>query len=305
MANFFAFIFAVAMSVLVMEIFSPLIFGEKRSEAQERTDDVKVKDDSNTETKIYKHNTLEALVLVFWPSRFDPNRASDRETVDGLLRRSGYYYSTVGEFYAAALRDFVLFLVVGVVMAGLMAMMKMAPLGLLMAALLIYNGLRWPYGRLKNIAKQRAEAVQNNMLIAMTIMESLSAVGKTAQEGAQCAAQLGGPFCAVLNSYLASLAMKPEDPDEAMEKAKSYLPDINNLDAVLFLDAIKDSEKARGRFLDIVHAARIEAQRKILNGSAARASSIQQKAVLYGFMSAVGMVATLVLPYVFSFSVGF
>jgi len=117
-----------------------------------------------------------------------------------------------------------------------------------MAALLIYNGLRWPYGRLKNIAKQRAEAVQNNMLIAITIMESLSAAGKTAQEGAQCAAQLGGPFCAVLNSYLASLAMKPEDPDEAMEKAKSYLPDINNLDAVLFLDAIKDSEKARGRF---------------------------------------------------------
>ena len=45
MANFFAFIFAVAMSALVMEIFSPLIFGEKRSEAQERTDDVKVKDD--------------------------------------------------------------------------------------------------------------------------------------------------------------------------------------------------------------------------------------------------------------------
>jgi hypothetical protein len=90
-----------------------------------------------------------------------------------------------------------------------------------------------------------------------------------------------------------------------MEDAKLCLPDINNLDAVLFLDAIKDNEQARGRFLDTVHAARIEAQRKILNASAARASSIQQKAVLYGFMSAIGMVATLVLPYVFSFSVGF
>jgi hypothetical protein len=100
MANFFAFIFAVAMAVLVMEIFSPLIFGKKRSEAQRRTDDVRVKDDSEAETKIYKRNTLEALVLVFWPSRFDPNRASDRDTIDGLLQRSGYYYSTVGSCIA-------------------------------------------------------------------------------------------------------------------------------------------------------------------------------------------------------------
>jgi hypothetical protein len=304
--NFFAFIFAVSMAVLVMEIFSPLIFGEKRSDAQDLTNDVRLMDDdTERETKIYKRNTLEALILALWPSRFDPNRAKDRDTIEGLLRRSGYYYSTVGEFYAAALRDFVMFLILGAVFAGLMSMMKLAPLGIAMAALLIYNGLRWPYGRLKNIAKQRAEAVQNNMLVAMTIMESLVAAGKSAQEGADCASKVGGPFCAVLSAYLSSLASNPEHPDVAMEDAKSYLPDPNNLDAILFLEAIKDSEKGRSRFLETVHVARIEAQRKILNTSAARASSIQQRAVIYGFMAAVGMVVTLVLPYVMSFSLGF
>jgi hypothetical protein len=104
---------------------------------------------------------------------------------------------------------------------------------------------------------------------------------------------------------LSSLASNPEHPDVAMEDAKSYLPDPNNLDAILFLEAIKDSEKGRSRFLETVHVARIEAQRKILNTSAARASSIQQRAVIYGFMAAVGMVVTLVLPYVMSFSLGF
>ena len=307
MLNFLAFLAAVSASVGFLELASLLFRRDKLTEAQQRLGaGVQVKDESQANTRVYRHNILEAFVLTIWPARFDPDRAADKESVETLLRRSGYYYATVGEFYAAALRDFVMFLIVAVFLASLMFMMKMTAIGLLMAALLIYNGLRWPYARLKSMARQRADSVQNNMMVAMTIMESMAAAGRGALEGAKSAQNIGGPFCAVLAVYIKNLTRFSGDPTRAMEEAKTFMPDPGNLDAILFLDAIRDDEKGtRGRFLETVHAARIEAQRRILTTSTARASKVQSRAVIYGFMASIGMIATLILPYVVSFSMGF
>ena len=80
----------------------------------------------------------------------------------------------------------------------------------------------------------------------------------------------------------------------------------NNLDAVLFLDTLKDiSSGEQSRLVQVVRAHRMETHRKILNSAEERASQVRSRAVLYGFMAAVGMILTLVLPYVFTFSIGF
>jgi len=307
MLTFVAFVFAIALCVFVFEILNSILVrkgADPRNEAQIRLDSMPAPEDQDT--KVYKRNTLESFILALWPSRFDPNAARDRETVESLLRRSGYYYKTVGEFYAAALRDFVMFLVVGVVMIILMSMMNMAVVGVVMAALLIYNGLRWPYGRLKNVAKQRADALQNNMLVGLSVIEAITSAGKGMDKATKVAAGVGGPFCAILGYYNYMVTKGGNNVETALEAAKTFLPDRNNLDAVLFLDTLKDiSSGEQSRLVQVVRAHRLETHRKILNSAEERASKVRSRAVLYGFMAAVGMILTLVLPYVFTFSIGF
>jgi Flp pilus assembly protein TadB len=307
MLTFVAFVGAVAIGIFVFEILN-LVLGRRgrdtRNEAQIRLDSMPASEDQ--EAKVYKRNTLESLVVALWPSRFDPNRARDRDSVESLLRRSGYYYKTVGEFYAAALRDFVMFLVLGVVFIFLMSLMNFTLVGVIMAAALIYNGLRWPYGRLRSVAKQRADALQNNMLVGLSVMEAVTSAGKDISQATKVAAGVGGPFCAILGYYNFMVTKGGNKVDTALDAAKTFLPDPNNLDAVLFLDTLKDiATGEQARLVQVIRAHRLETHRKILNAAEARASQVRSMSVLYGFLAAVGMILTLVLPYVFTFNIGF
>jgi 3-oxoacyl-(acyl-carrier-protein) synthase len=69
--------------------------------------------------------TWEALLVAILPGRFDPNQAKNMADVISLLRRAGYPYDTPGDFYAAAIRDFSVFLAVGGLLAGALAGMQM------------------------------------------------------------------------------------------------------------------------------------------------------------------------------------
>ena len=113
------FLGALAASVLTFEVLTALqktfaVFGRNRL--------ANLGDSSSTP----RHSTWEALLLAILPGRFDPQSAKNSADVISLLRRAGYPYDTPGEFYAAAMRDFSIFLLVGGLLAGALAALNMA-----------------------------------------------------------------------------------------------------------------------------------------------------------------------------------
>ena len=112
-------------------------------------------------------------LLAILPGRFDPQSARNSADVISLLRRAGYPYDTPGEFYAAAMRDFSTFLLVGGLLAGALAALNMAVAAPFVALIFAFLGLRRPYVRIKTLAKKRAEAMRSNMLIGLSVLSAL------------------------------------------------------------------------------------------------------------------------------------
>ncbi len=112
---FFAFLAALCLVIVEHEIaalIQVVIFGPRRSilEAPRVADDLEI-------PKKRRGTTLDAILLAVFPKRFDECFASNATDVVALLRQSGYYYATPREFYAAAIRDFSQYLVIGVALA--------------------------------------------------------------------------------------------------------------------------------------------------------------------------------------------
>ena len=96
---FFAFLAALCLAIVAHEIaamIQVLLFGPRRRilEAPRVTDDVQI-------PKKRRGTTLDAILLAVFPKRFDERYATNSTDVIALLRQSGYYYATPGEFYAA------------------------------------------------------------------------------------------------------------------------------------------------------------------------------------------------------------
>ena len=129
----FVFLGALAASVLVFEFLSASqralsVFGNNRLMQVGTVEPVK------------RRSTWDALLVALLPGRFDPDQARNTRDVVSLLRRAGYPYDTPGDFYAAAIRDFSLFLAVGGMLAGAMAAMDMLGGGIFLAAVFIFLG---------------------------------------------------------------------------------------------------------------------------------------------------------------------
>src|SRR5690606_31680003 len=146
-------------------------------------------------SEIKQRSSWEALLLAILPGRFDHKHAKTMADVVNLLRRAGYPYDTPGEFYAASMRDFSIYLFVGGLLAGVLAAMGNLMIAPIMASLFIFLGLRRPYVRLKLLAKKRAESMRNNMLIGLSVLSSLLSSGVGVQEALRRTASVGGPFC--------------------------------------------------------------------------------------------------------------
>jgi hypothetical protein len=93
------------------------------------------------------------------------------------LRRAGYPYDSPGEFYAAATRDFSVFIAVGGLLAGALAAMDMAIAAPFVALIFGFLSLRRPYVRLKSLSKKRAESMRSNMLIGLSVLSALLSSG--------------------------------------------------------------------------------------------------------------------------------
>ena len=155
--TFLTFLGALAASVLVFELMTALqktfaSFGQNRLTVS-----------SSLDQKL--PSTWHALLVTILPGRFDPERAKMSADVISLLRRAGYPYDTPGEFYAAAIRDFSLFIAVGGLLAGALAALGMAVAAPFIALLFAFLGLRRPYVRLKSLAKKRAEAMRSRSMV--------------------------------------------------------------------------------------------------------------------------------------------
>src|SRR5512139_462918 len=131
--TFFAFLGALSLSVLVFELMTVFqnafsVFGSNRLM------------NTGSAALAARRSTWEALLVAILPGHFDPGKAKNMGDVISLLRRAGYPYDTPGEFYAAAIRDFSMFLAVGGLLAGALAAMSMPVVAPAIAVIFVFLG---------------------------------------------------------------------------------------------------------------------------------------------------------------------
>jgi Flp pilus assembly protein TadB len=242
-----------------------------------------------------RRSTWEALLMAIFPSRFDPNREATNTNVIDMLRRAGYPYSTPGEFYAAAIKYFTVYLTAGAITAGVVAMLGLGIAAPFLAGAFIFMGLSRPYANLRSLAKKRAEAMRNNMLIGLAVFESLLAAGQGVQEALRDASRVGGPFCNLMGLLVARLEI--ESADKAIATTRAHIPDPDDVDMQLFLRDVSDFFLNSRAILESITALRTSVHRNILEATERRASVVLQRTSLFGIFAVVGLILSIILPF--------
>ncbi len=242
-----------------------------------------------------RRSTWEALLIAIFPSRFDPNREATNTNVIDMLRRAGYPYSTPGEFYAAAIKYFTVYLTAGAITAGVVAMLGLGIAAPFLAGAFIFMGLSRPYANLRSLAKKRAEAMRNNMLIGLAVFESLLAAGQGVQEALRDASRVGGPFCNLMGLLVARLEI--ESADKAIATTRAHIPDPDDVDMQLFLRDVSDFFLNSRAILESITALRTSVHRNILEATERRASVVLQRTSLFGIFAVVGLILSIILPF--------
>jgi hypothetical protein len=240
-------------------------------------------------------STWEALLVAILPGRFDPQTAKNGADVISLLRRAGYPYDTPGEFYAAAMRDFMVFITVGGLLAGALAAMDMAIAAPFIALVFGFLGLRRPYVRMKSLAKKRAESMRSNMLIGLSVLSALLSSGVGVQEALRRAASVGGPFCNLLGLLVAR--MEVDDFGRAIEVTRAHLPDTNDVEVNLFLRDVHDFFANNRPILSSVLGLQESVHRSVVELTEARAALVRQRAGLFGVLAVVGLILAIIAPF--------
>ncbi len=242
--------------------------------------------------------------MAILPGRFDPQSAKNSADVISLLRRAGYPYDTPGEFYAAAMRDFSLFLGVGGMLAGALAAtlapgasagVDMAIAAPFIALIFGFLGLRRPYVRLKSLAKKRAESMRSNMLIGLSVLSALLSSGVGVQEALRRAASVGGPFCNLLGLLVAR--MEVENFGKAIEVTRAHLPDVSDVEVNLFLRDIHDFFANNRPVLSSVQGLQEAVHRSVVELTESRAALVRQRAGLFGVLAVVGLILAIIAPF--------
>jgi hypothetical protein len=286
--TFFAFLGALSLSVLAFELMNVFqsafsVFGANR-----------LMNFTNTKPAA-RRSTWAALLVAILPGRFDPDQAKNITDVISLLRRAGYPYDTPGEFYAVAIRDFSIFLTVGGLLAGALAAVNVLAAAPVIAVIFILLGLRRPYVRMKTLAKKRAEALRNNMLIGLSVLGSLLSSGVGVQEALRRTSTVGGPFCNLLGLLVAR--MEVEDFTKAVEVTRAHLPDPADVEANLFLRDIYDFFANNRPVLSSVQGLQESVHRSVVESTEARAALVRQRAGLFGVMAVLGLVLAIIAPF--------
>ena len=290
------FVGAVAAAILVFELMNALMESALGSVGDQLSYGLTGRDAGTLALK--KRSSLDAILIAVWPERFDPDHAASIPDVVDMLRRAGYPYETPGEFYAAAVRDFSMYLVVGAALAAVLTIFDMGIAGPIVAGIFIFLGLRRPYSRLKTLTKKRAEGMTNNMLIGLSVIETLITNGIGVNETLQVVGKLGGPFCNLMALLVAQKTIK-ESPEQAVQVVRQHLPDPDNMEVQLFLGDIQAefTSQGSGNLSQSVRALRESLHRMVVENTETRAALVRQRAGLFGVLAVLGLVLTIVLPY--------
>lgn len=284
--TFLAFTGALALSMLAFELLTAL----QRATRFGRT---RLSDPDASSPA--SRSTWEALLIAVLPGRFDPAQAKNSADVVSLLRRAGYPYDTPGEFYAAAMRDFSLFLGVGGLLAGALAALDMALAAPFVALVFSFLGLRRPYVRIKARARKRAESMRNNMLIGLSVLSSLLSSGVGVQEALRRTAGMGGPFCNLLGLLVAR--MEVEDFNKAIEVTRAHIPDPDDVEVNLFLRDVYDFFANNRPILSSIQGLQESVHRNVVEQTESRAALVRQRAGLFGVLAVLGLVLAIIAPF--------
>ena len=291
--TFLAFLAALSLAVLAFELASALqttlsIFGGHGRLAGARVENA-------NQPAMRRRSTWEGLLLAVFPARFDVSQVKDAAKVTNLLRRAGYPYDTPGEFYAAAMRMFSIYLAIGGLLAGAMVFLN-APLAApVLVLIFVFLGLRRPYVRLRLLAKKRAEAMHSNMLIGLATLNSLLSAGMGAQEALRRTASIGGPFCNLLGLLVAR--MEIEDFGKAIEVVRAHLPDLSDIESELFLRDIEDFFVHNRPLGSGIRALQESMHRSIVEATQARAALVRQRSGLFGILAVMGLIFSMISPF--------
>jgi hypothetical protein len=285
--NILVFLGALSLSVLAFELLSAL------QRASNPLNHRRLLDTGPAESG--HRSTWAAVLIAVLPGRFDPRRAANLADVVSLLRRAGYPYDTPGEFYAAAIRDFSLYLGVGGSLAGALAALGSLPAAPIVASLFVVMGLRRPYARLKKLARQRAEGLRHNMLIGLSLLSSLLSSGVGVQEALRRTAGVGGPFCNLLGLLVAR--MEVEDFARAIEVTRAHIPDANDVEVNLFLRDVQDFFANNRPLLPGVQGLQEAVHRWVVESTEGRAALVRQRSGLFGVLAVVGLVLAILAPF--------
>ena len=248
-----------------------------------------------------RRSTWAVLLAVLLPGYFQAARATGRRDVVDLLRRAGYPYSSVGEFFAAAISTFTVFLALGALTAGLLhAMNTGIPVSVGVAAIFIILGLRRPYTKLKNQARRRAAGLRSNMLSGLATLNALLTAGVGVQESMRRSAAIGGPFCNLLGLLVAQMEVAPFM--KALDVVEAHLPDPADIEAGLFLRSVREFYNQNRPLLPAVTGLQAAVQRDVLEMTEARAALVRQRSGLFGIFAVLGLVITIIAPFIGVFS---
>lgn len=287
--NLLIFIAALSLSVIAFEVLSALQGGLSRGRLEGLAPGTGAAPAS-------RRSTWHALLVVLWPGRFDPEKARGKTDVISLLRRAGYPYATPGDFYAASVRTFSLYLLIGGLLAGALLSTGSGTLPAVgVGAVFIVLGLRRPYVQLKMLARKRAEALQRNMLTGLAVLHSLMASGVGVQEALRRTSVIGGPFCNLLGLLTARMSVDPYR--KAMETARAHLPDPEDVEANLFLRDVDDFFTNQRPLLSGVQSLQEAVHRFVVEETAARAALVRQRSGLFGVLAVMGLVVAIIAPF--------
>lgn len=240
----------------------------------------------------------DAILLAAFPGWFGRANPKRTETVVDLLRRAGYPFDSPGSFYAFAIRVFTQDMILLALFSAVVVLLGFPEFILPLGALMVYDGLTRPYNHLKALIRVRNQAFRNNLLAGLSTLQSLLAAGVGVQEAMRRTAEVGGPFCNLLLLLVTRMEIEPFD--RAMEAVRKHLPDPNDIEVNLFLRDVEAYFTNNRPLLPGVTALQKSVHRLTIEETEKRASLIKQRAGLFGILAVVGMMITLILPFLFA-----
>jgi hypothetical protein len=243
-----------------------------------------------------RKSSWDAVLLLLLPGYFGPGAGFGGSDVAELLCRAGYPFRTTGDYIAASIRTFTIFLIIGGVSAGLLLSANIGlPVSIGSASIFVLLGLRQPYSQLRKKIRNRASALKNNMLTGLAVLNALLTAGVSVQESLRRSASVGGPFCNLLGLLVAQMEVVPFS--KAAEITEAHLPEPEDVEAVLFLRAVRDFYNRNRPLLPAVQGLQKAVHREVLETTESRAAMVRQRSGLFGVLAVLGLVITIIAPF--------